>query len=219
MLKGRLLGLRTMEAGDLDFLADLANHPIVRGNVVGWEWPISRHGQVDWLQATRNDPHTKRLIVTKLGSEEPIGLTGLWDVDWHNQSALTAVKLMPGAAPRGAGTDSIMLMMAWTFYEVGLRRLHSSILDFNKASLGAYVRRCGWRVEGRSREAVFRNGQWRDLLQVAALRGDFDGLRDSCEYIQRVCPVDLSDEADIPHQYKDDFGGSSSEAKIAPDTR
>lgn len=200
MLTGRLLKLRAIEPADLDFLADLANHPTVRGNVVGWEWPTSRDGQSSWLQATRNDARTRRLTITKLDSDEPIGLTGLWDVDWHNQSALTAVKLMPGLTPKGAGTDSIMLLMAWAFYEVGLRRLHSSILDFNKPSLGAYVKRCGWRVEGCSREAVFRRGQWCDLYQVAALRSDFDGLPDAAEYIDRACPVDVSGTVTVPTQ-------------------
>jgi RimJ/RimL family protein N-acetyltransferase len=214
VLNGRLLSLRAMESRDLDFMADLANHPLVRGNVVGWEWPISRDGQAEWFQSARRDPRTRRLTITMLGSNEPIGLTGLWDVDWHNQSAMTAVKLMPGAAPKGAGTDSIMLTMAWSFYEVGLRRLHSSILDFNKASLGAYVRRCGWSVEGQSREAVFRNGQWRDLMQVAMLKTDFDELPDAAEYIRRICPVDVSDKANVPSQHQADAVGSSSAVAV-----
>jgi L-amino acid N-acyltransferase YncA len=97
------------------------------------------------------------------------------------------VKLMPGATPKGAGSDSIMLMMAWSFYEVGLRRLHSTILDFNAPSLNAYVRRCGWRIEGREREAVFRRGQWRDLIRIATLRSDFEEMDAAAEYIERVC--------------------------------
>jgi RimJ/RimL family protein N-acetyltransferase len=208
-----------MESRDLEFMADLANHPMVRGNVVGWEWPISRDGQADWFQAARRDPRTRRLTVTSLGSDEPIGLTGLWDVDWHNQSALTAVKLMPGFAPKGAGTDAIMLTMAWSFYDVGLRRLHSSILDFNKASIGAYVRRCGWRVEGLGREAVFRSGQWRDLMQVAALKSDFEQLPDAAEYVQRVCPVDVSDTAAVPRQHRTDVAEPFPPAGISNGTQ
>ncbi|MEH1124641.1 GNAT family N-acetyltransferase [Micromonospora sp. CPCC 206061] len=187
MLNGRLVRLRPIQCDDLSFLAELANVPQVRNYVVGWDWPVSLDGQAEWLAGARRDRHTYRLTVAELSSDTPIGLTGLWDVDWHNQSAMTAVKLMPGAAAKGAGSDSIMLMMAWSFYEVGLRRLHSTILDFNAASLGAYVRRCGWRIEGQEREAVFRGGQWRDLLRVAALRSDFDALPNATEYIDRVC--------------------------------
>jgi RimJ/RimL family protein N-acetyltransferase len=196
MLSGRLTGLRPMLSSDLDFLTELANHPTVRSSVVGWDWPISRDTQDEWLRSANNNPHTKRLVVTALETSEPIGLTGLWELDWHNQSALTAVKLMPGSAPKGAGTDSIMLTMAWAFYDVGLRRLHSTILDFNKASVGAYVRKCGWTLEGRSREAVFRSGRWCDLFHVATLKTDFDQLPAACEYIQRVCPTDVLDVID-----------------------
>ncbi|WBB71721.1 GNAT family protein [Micromonospora sp. WMMD1128] len=187
MLTGRIVGIRPMEVDDLRFLADLANHPGVRNFVGGWEWPISPDAQAEWFQSSQRDPRTRRLTVTDGPNGEPLGLTGLWDVDWHNRGALTAIKLMPGRAPKGAGSDAIKLIMAWAFYDVGLRRLHSTILAFNGPSYGAYVRRCGWRVEGREHESVFRGGQWHDLLRVAALRPDFDALADAADYVERVC--------------------------------
>jgi RimJ/RimL family protein N-acetyltransferase len=195
MLTGTMVGIRPIVSDDLDFLAELDAHPEVRGNVVGWDWPVSHDAQADWHKASHGNPRTRRLTVVELETGVPIGLTGLWEVDLHNRSALTAVKLMPGRAPKGAGSDSIMLMMAWTFYEVGLRRLHGAILDFNTASQGAYLRRCGWRIEGREREAVFRNGGWHDLLRVAILRREFDELTNAEAYVRRVCPVDTSPTA------------------------
>ncbi|MEU8044024.1 GNAT family protein [Micromonospora echinofusca] len=187
MLKGRLIGLRPVHRDDLDLLADLANAGPVRSHVVGWGWPVSRDGQENWFQGGLQARGSCRLSVTDLATDEAVGITGLWEIDWHNRSGLTAIKLMPGRTPRGAGSDAIKLVMAWSFYEVGLRRLHSTILNFNAASLGAYVRRSGWRIEGRHREAVFRRGQWHDLYSVAALRDDFDVLEDAEEYVERVC--------------------------------
>ncbi|NES15407.1 MULTISPECIES: GNAT family N-acetyltransferase [Micromonospora] len=187
MLNGRLVGLRPTRTEDLDFLADLANLDQVRHNVGGWHWPVARETQPEWLRRSQADQTVQRLTVADPVTDEPWGLTGLWEIDWHNRSALTAIKLMPGAAPRGAGSDAIMLVMAWSFYDVGLRRLHGSILPFNTASLGAYVRNCGWRVEGRDREAVFRRGEWHDLLRVGILRADFDALTAAEEYVERVC--------------------------------
>ncbi|MFC8847556.1 MULTISPECIES: GNAT family N-acetyltransferase [unclassified Micromonospora] len=187
MLTGRLVELRPMEAGDLPFLAELSNHTVVRTHVVDWHWPVVPDAQREWFQRAAADQHTRRLTVVDPASREPVGLTGLWSVDWHNRSALSAIKLMPGRTPRGAGTDALMLVMAWAFHEVGLRRLHTTILDFNAASLGVYVRKCGWRVEGRERESVFRGGRWCDLFHVAALRPDFAVLPDAAEYVERVC--------------------------------
>jgi RimJ/RimL family protein N-acetyltransferase len=127
--------------------------------------------------------------VTDLATGEPVGVAGLWDFDWHNRSAMAPIKMMPGATPKGAGTDTIMMVMAWAFYEVGLRRVHGTILDFNAASYAVYIRRCGWRVEGRERESIFRHGTWHDLFRVAALKPDFDALPDAQEYVERVCGV------------------------------
>jgi RimJ/RimL family protein N-acetyltransferase len=192
MMSGRLVSLRPVEDGDLDFLMALANNSQIRGMVVGWDWPVMASEQQNWLSGIAKDPKGVRLAVVDKQASSPIGLTGLWDVDWHNGSAMTAIKLMPGTSPKGAGSDAIMLINAWAFYEVGLRRLHSTILDFNGPSMGAYVRRCGWRIEGRARESVFRRGEWCDLYHVALLRREFAALEAAAEYIGYVCNVDVT---------------------------
>ena len=198
MIDGRLVSLRPTEEGDLDFLAALANDPQIRGMVVGWDWPVATSGQRAWLAGIVQDPGNIRLTILDKQSRSPIGLTGLWDVDWHNRSALTGIKLMPDVSPKGAGSDAIMLVDAWTFYEVGLRRLHATILDFNAASMGAYVRRCGWRVEGRERQSVFRRGEWCDLYRVALLRSEFDDLKTAAEYVGYVCDIDVAAKIAAP---------------------
>jgi RimJ/RimL family protein N-acetyltransferase len=170
----------------------LANDPKIRGMVVGWDWPVAISGQRGWLAQVVRDPQSVRLTVLDKQSQFPIGLTGLWDVDWHNGSAMTAIKLMPGVSPKGAGSDAIMLVNAWAFYEVGLRRLHSTILDFNGPSMGAYVRRCGWRVEGHELQSIFRRGEWCDLYRVALLRSDFADLKAAAEYVEYVCHIDVT---------------------------
>lgn len=191
MISGNSVYLRPVEREDLPFLLELANDAYVSGMVVGWDFPVSLHGQQRWFENSESNTKTRRLMVVDAESKEAIGLTGLWDIDWHNGSALTATKLHPKRIKKGAGTDSIMLTMAWAFYIVGLRRLYGSILDFNGPSLGAYVRRCGWRIEGLEREAVFRKGKWCDLYKVAILRKDFDLLPLASQYIERICPVDV----------------------------
>jgi RimJ/RimL family protein N-acetyltransferase len=198
MINGRLTRLRPVERHDLPLLQQLANDPVIGGLVVGWDFPVSMHGQEQWLERSAASQSTVRLMVDNAETTQAAGLTGLWDIDWHNRSALTAVKLHPDLTGRGLGTDSIMTVMAWAFYVVGLRRLHSSILPFNEASLKAYVGRCGWQIEGREREAIFRKGEWVDLLRVGVLRSDFDALSDAPEYTSRVSPVTPSGAASGP---------------------
>jgi RimJ/RimL family protein N-acetyltransferase len=190
MYTGNVVAIRPLEPEDLPVLTKLANDPEVRQLVVGWDWPVSESGQVRWLESTGTSPATRRLAVIDRQTGQTIGLTGLWEIDWHNRSALTAVKLDATTAPQGAGSDTIMLVNAWAFYEVGLHRLWGSILDFNAASYHAYVRKCGWRLEGIERQAIRRVGAWADLYRVAILRSDFDAHPLAAKYIRMVCPLD-----------------------------
>lgn len=199
MIKSKLLSLRPIELNDDIVLQQLINNPLVSENVVGWTFPVSLFSQKNWIQSNTNNL-SYRLVVVDNETNEAIGITGLWDIDWHNQSALSAIKLLPSYKGKGLGTETVMLTMAWAFYSVGLRRLHSTILDFNGPSLGLYIKKCGWRVEGHQREAIFRKGEWHDLYNVAILKKEFDALPQASEFIQAVCPVDTTPNIDINFQ-------------------
>lgn len=196
MITGKNLSLRPIELEDDQLLQQLINDPYVSENVVGWSLPVSLFSQKNWIQSNSGGTSC-RLVVVDNQTNEAIGITGLWDVDWHNQSAMSAIKLLPAKTKKGFGTEAIMLSMAWAFYNVGVRRLHGAILDFNGPSMGAYVKKCGWRVEGRQKEAIFRKGEWHDLYNVAILKREFDVLDDSGFFINTVCPVDTSPNIDI----------------------
>lgn len=198
MIKSNNLSLRPIELNDDGLLQKLMNDPFVTENVVGWSFPVSLFSQKNWIQSNNNSNY--RLAVVDNNSNQTIGITGLWEVDWHNQSAMSAIKLLPEHTKKGLGTEAIMLSMAWAFYNVGLRRLHAEILDFNGPSMGAYVKKCGWRIEGRHREAIFRKGEWHDLYSLAILKYEFDALPQSSEFIQAVCPIDTKPNIDINFQ-------------------
>lgn len=182
MLKGKLVSIRAMEATDLPEVKAINEDPAVRGRVVGWGWPNSAAEMERWHAGSQGGS-THRWIVEDTEGRV-IGVTGLWDVDWQSRHALTALKLggLSGVRDRGLGTDAIKLVMAFAFYDVGLNRLHSSILETNSASIKAYVEKCGWSIEGTSRMHVWRHGRFLDLLQIGVLREDFDGLPDAEEY-------------------------------------
>lgn len=183
MFYGQKVQIRPMEREDLPFVQRLNADPAVRGRVVGWAWPASLAEQNAWFDGVNRGGQTHRWVVERPDGAL-IGLTGLWDVDWHNRNALTALKLGggPGVAGAGFGTDAIKAVMAFAFYDVGLERLYSSILEDNAASLRAYCDKAGWQQEGRARRHVWRHGRWVDLLHVAALKSDFDALPDADLY-------------------------------------
>jgi RimJ/RimL family protein N-acetyltransferase len=189
MVKGKRVVLRALEEDDLGFCQRLYNDPEVRASVVGWGFPVSGQNQKRWFDSLDGDKKNVRFIV-ETQEKLPIGLTGLWDIDWQNRHALTAIKLTLSDEIRGKGygRDAIMTMNGYAFFEVGLHRLWSTILDFNVPSFKSYVERSGWKVEGRLRQHVFRNGSYHDLYYVACLKEDFLAVSDAGDYIPLEMP-------------------------------
>ncbi|GAB2683726.1 GNAT family N-acetyltransferase [Thalassiella azotivora] len=179
MLYGRTFRGRPIEEDDQPFLQSLSADPAVRRGVVGWSWPLSLHEQRRWFE-TAGSTADRRWVIESDG--ELVGMTGLWQVDWHNRNAVTGLKLSAGGRGRGLAVDVVMAVMAFAFYDVGLHRLHAPILATNAASLRVYRDRCGWALEGTARSHVFRDGDFVDVHQLGILREDFERLPDAATY-------------------------------------
>lgn len=88
---------------------------------------------------------------------------------------MSAIKLggVEDVRGRGYGTRAIRLMTDFAFSDAGLHRLYAQILSFNEASLSLYRDKCGWTVEGTSRQHVWRRDRYWDLVQVGILKDDY----------------------------------------------
>jgi len=193
MIKGKRVLLRAIETRDLELCQTLFNEPDIRRMVVGWDFPVSTEAQRRWFDSLIGNKNEVRFVIETIDGKS-IGLTGLWDIDWHNRHALTATKLIlaEDTKGKGYGRDAIMTMSAYAFYEVGLNRLWGAIIDYNEASFKAYVGRSGWKVEGKLRNHIFRNGTFHDLYYVACLKEDFESVPDAKDYlISYVSPTKI----------------------------
>lgn len=193
MIEGKKIILRPVEESDLDFCQMLYNDQYIRQMVVGWDFPVSKENQKKWFELSIDDKKNIRFII-ETKQKRKIGVTGLWDIDWHNRNALTGIKLSvtKEVKGKGYGRDAIMTMNAFAFFDVGLHKLWSEILDYNIPSFKSYVERSGWKVEGKLREHIFRNGVFHDLYYVSCLKEDFLSVADSKEYIPCEIPEGLT---------------------------
>jgi RimJ/RimL family protein N-acetyltransferase len=191
MIKGKKVYFRPIEEADLKFCQSLYNDELMRQFVVGWDFPVSYYSQEKWFTSLSGNHNNIRFIICNL-KDEPLGLTGLWDIDWHNRNALTAIKIRRDKKlEKGLGHDAIMTMNAYAFFEVGLYRLWGQIIDYNIPSYKAYVGKSGWKLEGVLREHIFRNGIFHDLFYVACLKKDFLEVSDAQDYIPPEIPLGM----------------------------
>ena len=98
-----------------------------------------------------------------------IGSSAFSQVDGENGSAMFHITI--GEKDRwghGFGTEATQLMLDHAFGTLGLHRIALTVFEFNERAIRAY-RRCGFVVEGRARESIWRDGRWWDELAMSVL--------------------------------------------------
>ena len=175
-LYGKKVILRAVEEEDIDMLRELTNSPDFEKMIVGWSFPISKREQAEWFANAKNGLQRIRYtIVTK--EDGPVGMIGLRDIDWKNGSAsgLGMRIAKKEIRTRGLATDAWMTLMRYAFNELRLNRVNGSALSYNKASLRV-CEKVGFKIEGTQRQAVYKDGQFHDVILMGCLRQDYEAL-------------------------------------------
>jgi len=175
-LIGERILLRALEPEDMEMLRDTVNDPEIERMVVGWSFPVSRAQQLEWYERVKKDRDHLRLAIEIKETGEAIGLATLGPIDWKNRKAFHGIKLKSDA-PKGQGyaTEAVFLIMKYAFEELQLNRLDGSILEYNVPSQRLYEK-CGWKVEGRVRQSVFKGNAFHDQITVGILRDEYFSL-------------------------------------------
>jgi RimJ/RimL family protein N-acetyltransferase len=73
---------------------------------------------------------------------------------------------------RGYGSEATELMLDHAFGTLGLHRVALAVFSFNERAIRSY-RKVGFVVEGRSRQAIFRDGRFWDELHMSVLADEW----------------------------------------------
>ena len=102
-----------------------------------------------------------------------VGTCAFSQLDGDNGSALYHITIgEKDAWGRGYGTEATRLMVRHAFESLGLHRVALAVFEFNERAIRSY-RTCGFRVEGRAREAIWRDGRWWDELTMSLLESEW----------------------------------------------
>jgi len=117
------------------------------------------------------------LAVHLRGSDRLIGTCAFSQLDGDNGSALFHITIGERDCwGRGYGTEATALMLEHAFGTLGLHRVALAVFAFNERAIRAY-RGVGFVVEGRSREAIWRDGRFCDEIQMSILEPEWRALR------------------------------------------
>jgi RimJ/RimL family protein N-acetyltransferase len=126
-----------------------------------------------WLTATLQDTNSLTLGVYLGASHELIGYTGISSISARNQSGeffiLLGEKRHWG---QGIGTEVTRQVLTRGFQDLGLNRVMLTVSEPNQGGLKAYMR-AGFQLEGRLRQACYRQHAFHDKLVLSVLRQEW----------------------------------------------
>jgi RimJ/RimL family protein N-acetyltransferase len=123
-----------------------------------------------------------------------IGTCALSQLDSDNGSALFHITIgEKDAWGHGYGTEATQLMIDHAFGGLGLHRIGLTVFSFNERAIRSY-RSCWFVVEGRAREAIWRDGRWWDEIAMSILDSDWRARREA----RQASPADAAASGESP---------------------
>jgi len=129
----------------------------------------------EWFdQQAEEGPKSERVSfsIRTLDEDQYIGFLGLW-IDLIHSEAWVGLGIGEREFwSKGYGSDMMKLCQQYVFAELGLQRLSLGLHEYNPRALRSYEK-CGFRLEGRTRKEILREGKRYDSLWMGILREEW----------------------------------------------
>jgi RimJ/RimL family protein N-acetyltransferase len=169
-IPGKRLRLRAIERSDIPTFVRWFNDPEVR-HYLEMLMPMSQAQEERWFEAhlERGDSH---IFGIETLDGLLIGNIGLSDIDWRNRRAVLGIVIGEKEYwGKGYGTEAIMALLRFVFENMNLQRVDLKVFDYNQRAVRCYEK-CGFKLEGRLRQAHFHDGEYHDELVMGILRNE-----------------------------------------------
>lgn len=121
-------------------------------------------------------PERYGFSVRTLAEDKYIGFLGLW-VDLIHSEAWVGLGIGEREFwSKGYGTDMMKLCLQYAFRELCLARVSLGLHAYNPRALRSYEK-CGFRLEGRTRQDMQREGRRTDTLWMGILREEWSQMQ------------------------------------------
>lgn len=172
------LTFREVEDSDLLTLRCWRNSPQMS---TGWHSPISVQtpsNQQSWYESL--GPNNQAFIV-----EDTSVVVGLlrFQLCSGQQSAITGIDVAPNTHGKGYGKRILSAGAHYVLHDLGYHRTTGEALDTNIAAQ-RIIEACGFKLEGRYRDYVWRMGGWHDWLIYSLLQHELLPIKSSPTYAE-----------------------------------
>jgi RimJ/RimL family protein N-acetyltransferase len=179
MLKGKNVLLRPVKRSDISYFLKWFNDPEVI-QYLEMYLPMTEMSEekfIEELGTTRARSDALFVIEVIEGkSTKPIGNCGLGQINPKDHNAQLGIAIgEKDYWGKSYGTEAARLLIDYGFQQLNLHRISSAAFAFNERSIKLH-KKLGFQEEGRLRQAMFKNGQYNDLMVFGLLKEEWGGL-------------------------------------------
>jgi RimJ/RimL family protein N-acetyltransferase len=171
-LVGEKVYLRGLERGDAAiFLPWVNDFEIIRNLVM--HRPMSLEAEEAFIARVNEDKNVVVFAIVLKTNDRVIGNTALHAIHPRNQQA--GFGIMIGDKQewnKGHGTEATRLILRYAFDTLNLHRIWLHVYEDNQRAIRSYEK-VGFRLEGKLREHVYRDGRFWDVLTMGILRKEW----------------------------------------------
>ena len=163
--------LRPMTLDDTDLIVGWRNSEAVRRNFIYQEL-FTREGHENWMKNMVETGRVIQMIICSIDGDKPLGSVYIRDIDRQHSKAEYGIFIGEDRARgRGLGTAAARLMLEYCFRQEKLHRIYLRVFASNEPAIRSYEK-AGFVREGLLREDVCIDGEYRDIVWMAAVNGE-----------------------------------------------
>jgi len=119
-------------------------------------------------------PDRCEFLIRALADDRPIGFVNLARINGAHRDAWVGIGIGDRACwGRGYGTDAMCVILRYAFTELNLHRVTLGVFDYNPRAIRSYEK-AGFKLEGRLRGEMSRQGNRHDILIMGILRSEWE---------------------------------------------
>ena len=168
--------LRALEASDVERCLVWHNDRNLYETLVSPFRFVSRQAEQAWIEKRAAYSSTEiSLAICVKASHQHIGNAYLREIDWISRNSQLGVFIGDqNERAKGFGQAAIRQLLWHAFFDLGIHKVCVHVLADNEEAIHVY-QKCGFRIEGRLKNHVFKKGDWKDLIAMGICSENYAG--------------------------------------------
>lgn len=175
MIKGKIVGLRSLEKEDLPLLRDWRNIQSFRKNFREYR-ELNMANQEAWFSRLNVSPNDFMFMIERLEDGMPLGACGLLYTHWIIRSADFSFYIAHDEKyidDTGYAEEAAGLLIHYGFNNLNLHKIWMELYEFDKKKIDFFTQKFNFKTDGILRDNCFEDGRYWNSMIISLLQSDY----------------------------------------------